>query len=199
MHQIVEQPEYRIKWKKWRDPFDVKDNGLPEEFHAAKDTFRPLNEFQGNFLVGPAGIIPFHEGNRPSVLFNFWRADTNFRITNKMVDLLAWVDGVESFTPMTPYRFRISIGKLFDEETVLKSIDEKLLQHLKKRNTNHQIPDLDKWKAILNAKYKYWAIIIQNTGKQFFFGDNELSTVKDKIGLFKKVHNDINQVICSWE
>lgn len=199
MHQTIEPIEYKIHWQKWRDPLYIDEKELGEEFAFAKDTFRSSGSFKGQYLAGPLGLIPLHEGNRPGVLFNFWRADTNFRITNRMVEIINWVDGVESFNEMTPYRFRISVAKLFEEDSVKQQIDKQLLEHLKKRDMPKNVVDAQKWESILNSRYKYWAIIIQNSGKQFIFGDDEKSIVKDKVGIFKKVHNDVLEVIYSWD
>ena len=58
--------------------------------------------------------------------FNFFIAHTNFYITLDVVVFISLVKGVESLDVLSPYRFRISIGKLFEVDPVLSLITEEL-------------------------------------------------------------------------
>lgn len=77
-------------------------------------------------LYTPFGILPLTDYNDLSKVFNFWVGHTNFYLSKKVITLLARTPGVETLDPMTPYRFRISIGKAFVSSEVKIAIQNRL-------------------------------------------------------------------------
>lgn len=59
--------------------------------------------------------------------FNFYIGHSNFYITRAIVEYLSKTEGIESLDILSPYRFRIAIGKLFLPEEILSSIEEHLI------------------------------------------------------------------------
>lgn len=141
-----------VVWQKWVDPFgknadDVewpgyKDRDVADEFLNDEDG--PPTEEEAEELVNhvikksnpvqviatPMGIIPYNEHTACSKIFNFWVGHTNFSITAKIAKIIEDSDGVEILDIFTRYRFRIGIGKLFEDKTVMKQINDNIYEFL---------------------------------------------------------------------
>jgi hypothetical protein len=76
------------------------------------------------------GLIPYTENTASSKIFNFWVGHTNFNLSKKVVDIIEDADGVEVLDVFTRYRFRIAIGKVFDDARVMTNINDKVYKHL---------------------------------------------------------------------
>lgn len=143
--------ERKVIWVKWRDPVapcamdksgrriiemdtedddDIEDESARDSFlddDAVKYDDRPESYGLGPAIVGPNGIIPLHEHNIPSRLHNFWMAHTNFDLrADGCVAKIVGTPGVETFTPFTRYRFRISVGRLFEQDEVKQGVTNAL-------------------------------------------------------------------------
>jgi len=138
-----------IAWEKWVDPYG--DNWEEHEWPGAFSPGGAEMEFDEDnieevgmpidlgrnirILNTPLGIIPLTEESKPSTVFNFWLAVTNFPITRKMVSILDDVEGVEILTIYTRYRFRISIGKLFKDREVMDRINRRMAAYLEHKES----------------------------------------------------------------
>ncbi len=110
-----------IMWHKWRNPLRVPhpENELTPAEIETRDSFRESDEsrpaFIGNFIgalsVGNLGVVPVWSGTQCDDLFNFWEGHTAFAIRPLDKMAIEGVNGVEEFTLLTPYRFRIAIAK----------------------------------------------------------------------------------------
>lgn len=198
---------YQIRWIKWSDPLLslVKDHqrleneeDYSEDLFQSKDSFSPAVNGIGPAIIGPHGIIPINEANCPSSLFNFWMGHSNFRITEEIADIVDWTDGIESFDIFTPYRFRIGIGKLFNEDIVKKDTENRILFQLK---TNDQSADrLKVLQDLLRKQYKYWIILVLETDKLEFISGNDQAEVEQKLNIYlKNKEKLIKKIIKSWE
>jgi hypothetical protein len=72
------------------------------------------------------GIIPMNENTMSGKIFNFWMGHTNFNITKKIADIIEQTDGVETLDIFTRYRFRIGVGKAFDDSSVMRTINKRV-------------------------------------------------------------------------
>jgi hypothetical protein len=124
--------ENLIIWQKWFDPFgdDEEQHNFDEE---EIDSIEDLTQFQQKpmkAIATPMGIIPYTENTASSKIFNFWVGHTNFNITQNISDLIEDTDGVETLDVFTRYRFRIAIGKSFDESKVKTDINHRVYKSL---------------------------------------------------------------------
>lgn len=135
-----------VIWEKWRDPFgydeeyymlenksvdseeDEMEGGLPS-YQDNPDDYHPKNI---RVMATPMGIIPVTEYTASGKIFNFWTGHTNFDITEKIAGLIEKIDGVEALDIFTRYRFRIGIGKAFNDSIVMRNITNKVYKHLAK-------------------------------------------------------------------
>ena len=136
-----------IIWQKWRDPFGEDDEAITEmldemfiddepneerEEEISSTISNELIKHKKNIRVmaTPMGIIPVTENTASGKLFNFWMGHTNFSITKNIAKIIEDTDGVESLDIYTRYRFRISVGKVFEDSTVMRKINDNIYNFL---------------------------------------------------------------------
>jgi hypothetical protein len=130
-----------IVWQKWFDPFGEDDT--VEHDKLADDHYDKEEDLDGEYvdemqnvkqplraIATPMGLIPYTENTASGKIFNFWVGHTNFNINNQIVNIIDQIDGVETLDIFTRYRFRISIGKVFDDARVMKEINDQIYEYL---------------------------------------------------------------------
>lgn len=133
----------KIIWQKWADPFGSDDNEdfdhdpYTGKYEDDEEDERPnetvINKTQGvRVIATPMGIIPMNENTMSSKLFNFWMGHTNFDITKRVADTIERTEGVETLDIFTRYRFRISVGKAFDDSEIMRKINKRVYSELNK-------------------------------------------------------------------
>lgn len=123
----------KIIWEKWNDPFgdnldetkwnnyDDEDSDTDSELLDDEYIKSKLNK-PVKVIASPMGLIPYNEHTASSKIFNFWVGHTNFTITKKISDVIEQCSGVELLDVFTRYRFRIGIGKCFNDSETMKII-----------------------------------------------------------------------------
>ena len=133
------KPEALIVWEKWVDPFgQALEEAKWTDYENKIDTLNDIEYIDDEdmemrpikAIATPMGIIPYNELTAPSSLFNFWVGHTNFDITKKIVDIIEKSDGVEILDIFTRYRFRIGIGKCFNDSETMKSINDEIYKEI---------------------------------------------------------------------
>lgn len=144
-----------IIWEKWRDPFlgyddneididnvnlhnSINTNNIEpeseedEDYHGLfenKNNFHKRKDMPVRAIATPMGIIPYNEYTASSSIFNFWIGHTNFDIDHYSAIKIENTIGVETLDIFTRYRFRIGIGKAFEDREVMKLIESNICQH----------------------------------------------------------------------
>lgn len=131
-----------IVWQKWVDPFGeddietefdpyVGDYDEEDETKNIDEQKELLKKHKGiKVIATPMGIIPMNENTMSSKLFNFWMGHTNFDITSNIAEIIEKTEGVETLDIFTRYRFRISVGKAFDDSEVMRNINTDVYSEL---------------------------------------------------------------------
>lgn len=133
-----------IKWEKWVDPFgrDIDEAKWTDynsdivdiaEFENDTDDQPKLPQSSNTpikVIASPLGLIPYNEHTASGKIFNFWLGHTNFNISSKIKDLIEECDGVEILDIFTRYRFRIAIGKCFNDSEIMSLINDKIYTFL---------------------------------------------------------------------
>ena len=153
---MTEENNFSIIWQKWSDPFGLDDNieiqdDTFEEFgnFVEESELEDLTEsgdlaplkiedyldskkFKGKIKViaTPMGMIPLNDNTASNKIFNFWVGHTNFDITHHIGRIIELTDGVETLDIFTRYRFRIAVGKAFDDSTVMRQINSRVYAEL---------------------------------------------------------------------
>lgn len=147
-----------IIWQKWIDPFgrdrDVNDGFDDDGIYFYDDdkhddildpiddndnsTTEVMNKYIQEksikhgirVIATPMGIIPVNDNTLSGKIFNFWMGHTNFDITKKVAETIEKTEGVESLDIYTRYRFRISVGKAFEDSIVMRNINKNVYKEL---------------------------------------------------------------------
>lgn len=135
----------KIVWEKWVDPFgkdteeakwtdynndlDVFNYDDEEEEDSDNYEEKPSIKIPPNpikVIASPLGLIPYNEHTASSKIFNFWLGHTNFNISKKIKKIIEETEGVEILDIFTRYRFRIAIGKCFEDSDVMNCITKEI-------------------------------------------------------------------------
>jgi hypothetical protein len=130
-----------IVWQKWFDPFGADDEVSIDPSINESDNIDEEDEISGvedqmshhqkmRAIATPMGLIPYTENTASSKIFNFWVGHSNFNINEHIIDIIENTDGVETLDVFTRYRFRIAIGKVFDDAKVMKEINDQVYRYL---------------------------------------------------------------------
>ena len=134
-----------IVWEKWVDPlgleqenqyeenfFDDEENDESELLGGSSSEFddRQKPPKSVRVISTPMGFIPMDQTMPAGKIFNFWMGHSNFNITKPIAYIIEKTNGVETLDIYTRYRFRIGVGKLFEDGDVMREINSKLYEHL---------------------------------------------------------------------
>jgi len=136
---------YDVYWEKWIDAFEPEEdfNFEPEEEqedeHAEfkeqeildmeEELFGPSVSHTPS-VITPFGILPLTEQSRASNYFKLWVGHANFKLTEDFYKIIGQAPGVEALDILTPYRFRIAIGKLFVDRDIMKAVRDTMVSHM---------------------------------------------------------------------
>lgn len=129
-----------VIWEKWKDPLGFEDqedsldhthkNSYDEEDLEEEELVK-TKRLKCHIINTPFGMIPINENTASTNIFNFWSGHTNFPITQTISDIIESTDGVETLNVFTKYRFRIAVGKAFNDSLVLRNINNNIYGHIK--------------------------------------------------------------------
>ena len=188
-----------VCWIKWKDPFKrlLYKNQKPQvevEEEEEGNEFNQLTEYHGPVMFTSDGIITLNENNTSA--FNFWRGDTNWQLTDQDKFIIDHTLGIETVEVFTPYRFKVSIGKLFNETGTLKLLTNRLLQKEQVLNREKVGQKAKTTNALLAAQYKFYAVLVYE-GKKMVVGGNSPEEVQEKLKKFEE--KSISALDKSWE
>ena len=145
-----------VYWEKWMDAFelaeDVIDNlhadpeveeGLTDtdfDAHAEHQESESLVPIKG--VMTPYGMLPLTDDTLASRKFKFWVGHSNFRLTEDYYNIIGPTEGVETLDILTPYRFRIGVGKMFVDRTVMSRVRDNMIEHVKSQKRDPHENDL---------------------------------------------------------
>jgi len=138
--QNIPIPEgFDIYWEKWVDAYSTEEiedlQPTAEEIeynnnNPLNDSFMddmPLYSVPIKTIMTPFGVLPLTETSLASKHFKFWVGHANFRLFEDYIPVIEQCDGVESVDILTPYRFKIGIGLLFQDRQVMNNVRAALL------------------------------------------------------------------------
>lgn len=128
-----------IIWEKWRDPFGSDEDkeqivSADNDWDSYNDTDQEKPDIKkARVMVTPMGLVPFTDNTDASKIFKFWLAHTNFSITPSIVSILEEISGIETLDIFTRYRFRVAIGKGFNDRDVMSNINSTIYTYVKEQ------------------------------------------------------------------
>ena len=133
MNENFEYPkDFDVYWEKWIDAYEqeleeeqqlleqLTEEELAELNISFEDLGEPYNKVSHvRSIMTPFGIMPLTEQSLASNHFKLWVGHSNFKILKSHVKIIGAVAGVETVDILTPYRFRMSVAKLFVDRDVM--------------------------------------------------------------------------------
>ena len=153
MNDMPKPSGYDVYWEKWIDAFEEEDESFSEAVSEAEEqlTNEELLENEHLFqevshvrsIVTPFGILPLTEQTMASKHFKFWVGHSNFKLTKDFYTVIGQHPGIETLDILTPYRFRIAVGKMFTDRDVMIGVRDEMVQHVADVQPSGHIADTD--------------------------------------------------------
>ena len=133
---------YDVYWEKWIDAFEQEDSQLEEEIQEMQELLANEEGIDEDLeivdhsvshirsIVTPFGILPLTEQTKASSHFKLWVGHSNFKLTEAFYKVIGTQPGIEALDILTPYRFRIAVGKLFVDREIMKSVRDKMIHYI---------------------------------------------------------------------
>lgn len=212
-HMNKKQESRKMSWQKWFDPLgsNINEFEYPGAIgtHETDELFEEEDEEFDNtniqlpgrglrLIYTPFGVLPITEYNNPDKNFNFWICHTNFNISKSVQEAIESVDGVESLTIFSRYRFRIGVGQLFDASQVKLDIqkalnissDKGLIQNIVLDETTQKA--VNELKDKISKNNKYWAIYVVPNGEiTSTVSDEENEKFNHQVELYKQAQEGV--------
>ena len=132
-----------VYWEKWVYAYEEQtvaieseeeESVYEEEEEMLAEKFALMSNIKS--IMTPFGIMPLTEQSLASQHFKFWVGHANFKLTDKVYNIVGNTAGVETLDILTPYRFRIAIGKMFVDRDVMSTVRNNLQEYI--RDTKHE-------------------------------------------------------------
>jgi hypothetical protein len=140
MNDIPKPSGYDVYWEKWIDAFDVEEEQFEEDIAeieqvlTREELLEQENIFQSishiRSIVTPFGVLPLTEQTMASKYFKFWVGHSNFKLTEAFYKIIGQHPGIETLDILTPYRFRIAVGKMFVDRDVMTSVRDEMVRYV---------------------------------------------------------------------
>lgn len=134
-----------VYWEKWIDAFEEELENIEMEISELEDEGEMIYEEEDadmipdilrepvshiRSIITPFGVLPITEKTRASKHFKLWVGHSNFKLTEDFYKVIGDSAGVEALDILTPYRFRIAIGKMFIDRDVMKTVRDRMVEHI---------------------------------------------------------------------
>ena len=141
---------YDVYWEKWIDAFEQEDSQLEEEIQEMQELLANEEGIDEDLeivdhsvshirsIVTPFGILPLTEQTKASSHFKLWVGHSNFKLTEDFYKVIGQQPGIEALDILTPYRFRIAVGKMFVDRDVMKDVRDTMVSHVTDENENDE-------------------------------------------------------------
>ena len=141
---------YDVYWEKWIDAFEEEDNNLEEEMEEMKELLNNEEEIEEDIeliqqsvshirsIITPFGVLPLTEQTKASSHFKLWVGHSNFKLTEDFYRVIGQQPGIEALDILTPYRFRIAVGRMFVDRDVMKDVRDTMVSHITDENENDE-------------------------------------------------------------
>ena len=145
MNDIPTPSGYDVYWEKWIDAFDEEDSEFKEEVANVEELFNEENLLEQEqilqsshikSILTPFGILPLTEQTKASNRFKLWVGHSNFKLTEDFYKVIGQQPGIEALDILTPYRFRIAVGKMFIDRDVMKTLRDTMVSHATDQSEN---------------------------------------------------------------
>ena len=148
MNNIPTPSGYDVYWEKWIDAFELEEEVWEEESSEVQELLANeetlleqedlLHKFTSHIrsIITPFGVLPLTEQTKASNYFKLWVGHSNFKLTEDFYKIIGQTSGIEAVDILTPYRFRIAVGKMFIDREVMTKLRDKMVSHVADKSNN---------------------------------------------------------------
>ena len=151
MHNVPTPDGHDVYWEKWIDAFEEELENIEAQISELEDEGEMVYEEEDadiipdalqepishiRSIITPFGVLPITEKTRASKYFKLWVGHSNFKLTEDFYKIIGDTAGVEALDILTPYRFRIAIGKMFVDRDVMKAVRDCMVEHISGHSNN---------------------------------------------------------------
>ena len=140
MNNIPTPSGYDVYWEKWIDAFEEEEQWEEEQSNEEEiftneenllEQEQLLNKATSHIrsIITPFGILPLTEQTKASSYFKLWVGHSNFKLTEDFYKIIGQTSGIEALDILTPYRFRIAVGKMFIDREVMTKLRDIMVSH----------------------------------------------------------------------
>jgi len=183
--------EKQVFFTKWIDSLEddedkeVDSFDQDEDWNFTKKLITNKVKSGRNIFISNLGIIPL--GNTLASHQNkIWIGHTNFQLTKTDQNKCIKIDGVEAWKCLTPYRFSLIVGWLFNDEDVQKNIRLSLCEI---KDTSFSIKNI-------HGTFPFWISIKLKNGKKDVIGGNNKEDIKNKMACREDIDTILDK---SWK
>ena len=141
MNDIPKPSGYDVYWEKWIDAFEEEEEAIEnqtldmEQLLTSNEEILEQESFYNSIshirsIITPFGILPLTEQTKASSHFKFWVGHSNFKLTEDFYKIIGQQPGIEALDILTPYRFRIAVGKMFIDRDVMAEVRNEMVKYL---------------------------------------------------------------------
>lgn len=199
--------ERKIKWQSRHIDNLNYDGGHSEEddFASEIDEEMEMQQQLPKIMATPLGFFQKDDTLNPFSTFEIWEGNTNFDIDIEVVNKIEQVHGVEALHIISPYRFLVSVGEMFNWRDVRVGIERSLCGHLQpyeiggEELTEEAKERLDE--ACTNlSNHRYWAVYMFPNGKiHSIFSDDWNDNFADALALMSESTNITGGIMRTYE
>jgi len=179
----------KIRWSKFENPYKKS-----VENHDGDHVEVPKK------ILGysPYGFIADDSANIDR-LFNFWIGDTTFNVSKPVVLAIQKVEGVETLDVPTRYRFRVGIGRLFDEVKVKTEIEYTLACFQEQMKLSEKKQREFETALEVASRQPYFCVYILPNEKMFCRYGKDFGKIRDEYNLYNQSHEEVGGLLVTHE
>lgn len=153
-----------LVFKKWQHPL----KNMSSASFMSMDNMDDEGDEEGVIMTPEIPTALFFD---PDQYLHLWTADTNFYVTKQVRKVVCTTPGVAYYKAMTPYRFIMGVGELFNQNTVKKEVAARLMVEVQDDyfmndftfTLGDHISVVERLKEQIKAEF--WAIYLFPNGK----------------------------------
>ena len=169
---------------------DIEDEDDEEDFDKDLDAANHIDNFPV-LAQTPMGLFRVDDELSPINMYEFWMGHTNFPITKSIAYKLSTVLGVEVLCVLSPYRFVLSVGKMFNFPDVRIKIESEICgKHVEMSSLssieNEEVKERVKSEIEKCKQHETWCLYLFPNGKIATAHSDNFEDIADKLSLFEE-------------
>lgn len=198
-----------IKWEYWQNPLGGGPEYVDEQdAFIDDDDVNPFDDEDDKptavrpMIPTAGGLMPVHAYGNLSANCNFWMMHTNFNLSEKALNIIKKIPGVETLCPVFRYRARVGIGKCFESTQVKEAIQRAFNVGVAETKPPDPLiideakqAEIDTMRDFAQRNFPFWMIYLVPNGSLTFRQAEDMENFKASLALLKEAQELAGGVI----